>query len=608
MLRHRSGSVRRQLVLLCSRRTELRNAAFHDHAVAGGSVLGDELQDVLREFPRHDNLAVRLHLTQSIASVSPFDRFEHPPISETPSTPDDNASIPSPLCGVPVLEELFRKNRDHPKAPNGLLLRMLAHESVLFRGVMEKKRRVSRLSKYMNHQRRLQTADINQKWILALGKLVRSPDFAFVPEQFQSFRLPSGKSVRYAIPSSRDEIVLDSIRLVLDAIYEPRFSSFSFGFRPGGGRQVALRNLRNHIRGMDWYIVIDLTAALQQFRGFEMVKAACQCIQDPHFERLLYKALDIGYINTFGLESETFIAVPKEMGITPVLLNCYLDTFDKWLEMYRNAYSDFRKPHKWPITALFTPPNERMLRFVRCGSSLFVGLRGNEAEAQAVAGDIKTKLRRMQMDTTIASIRVHHASDHKDTSERASFLGYEIGREVLPSDIQTSVAEVTRLQLCPLLYVPTLPLRECFLENGFVSFSKRNTWIPFGNGFILHWPVEHIVRYYDRLTIGLLEYYALADNFQQLNWFVYILKRSCNLTVGRKLKFRSMRKVFAKYGRDLEVKDGDTVVATLPDRKLTVRPIVKDFHPELEQFLRRRRFITRGTRDDEEPLDERTTT
>lgn len=548
----------------------------------------------------------------NVKNIPPFSNNYIDSLPDAPShpfeTPDlveeAEATIPHPLCGVPLLEDLFRKNRDRSSLQNDFLMRILAHESVLYRSVMEGKRRVRRLSKFMDRERKLQSNQINRAWMMELSNLLFSSSFEFAPEQYLSFKLESGKPIRLAVPSPRDEIILDSMRLILDAIYEPRFSTFSFGFRPDRGRQVALRNIKNHIRGTDYYITVELSQALQQMRGFELIQSGCKQIHDSQFEQLMYKALDIGYVNTFGMRTESFVAVPRESGITPILVNCHLDALDTWLGIYKSAYSDYKKPMTWPISDPMTPPDYRRLRFVRCGSSLFLGVRGSFAEARCIARDIKEKLVELSINASLVEMDIKHSFSHSNTGQRIHFLGYDISRETPLENAPSTVAKASQFQTRPLFYIPTFRLRDIFEENGFIKYSKVRSWIPFGNGSITHWPVEHIVRYFDRLTVGLLEYYALADNFRQLHWFVYVLKRSCNLTIGRKLKLRSMRKVFLKYGRDLVIKDGDTVVATLPDRSLSVRPLVRDFYPELTPYLRRRRFITRKENPNNAPDDD----
>lgn len=48
------------------------------------------------------------------------------------------------------------------------------------------------------------------------------------------------------------------LKLVLEAIYEPTMSEFSFGFRPGRSQHSALRNIRKNFGAVKWIIEGDI--------------------------------------------------------------------------------------------------------------------------------------------------------------------------------------------------------------------------------------------------------------------------------------------------------------------------------------------------------------
>lgn len=55
-------------------------------------------------------------------------------------------------------------------------------------------------------------------------------------------------------------------------------------------------------------------------------------------------------------------------------------------------------------------------------------------------------------------------------------------------------------------------------------------------------------------------YYSFADNYGSLGRIHYILKYSCILTLASKLKLKTAKKVFAKYGKDIQIKDKNNKV------------------------------------------------
>jgi len=55
---------------------------------------------------------------------------------------------------------------------------------------------------------------------------------------------------------------------------------------------------------------------------------------------------------------------------------------------------------------------------------------------------------------------------------------------------------------------------------------------------------------------GILQYYKLANNFGRVAARVhYILKYSCALTIASKMKLTTLKKVFNKYSKNLNIKD-----------------------------------------------------
>ena len=61
------------------------------------------------------------------------------------------------------------------------------------------------------------------------------------------------------VPPWQDKLVGEVVHLLLEAIYEPTFSSLSHGFRKGRGCHTALRDIRNTWTGTVWFIEADIS-------------------------------------------------------------------------------------------------------------------------------------------------------------------------------------------------------------------------------------------------------------------------------------------------------------------------------------------------------------
>ena len=67
----------------------------------------------------------------------------------------------------------------------------------------------------------------------------------------------NGKLRPLGIPSFRDKLLQEVVRMILEAIYEPVFDSHSHGFRPGKSCHTALRQISSDFTGVVWFIEGD---------------------------------------------------------------------------------------------------------------------------------------------------------------------------------------------------------------------------------------------------------------------------------------------------------------------------------------------------------------
>ena len=68
----------------------------------------------------------------------------------------------------------------------------------------------------------------------------------------------NGKMRPLGLPTFTDKLVQDVIRMVLQAIYEPVFSNYSHGFRPGRSCHTALAQLKHEFIGAKWFVEGDI--------------------------------------------------------------------------------------------------------------------------------------------------------------------------------------------------------------------------------------------------------------------------------------------------------------------------------------------------------------
>jgi hypothetical protein len=101
------------------------------------------------------------------------------------------------------------------------------------------------------------------------------------------------------------------------------------------------------------------------------------------------------------------------------------------------------------------------------------------------------------------------------------------------------------------LKAPIKSIFEKAATNGF--FKKRNgEFVPTFVGRCINLDHADIVRYYNSVIQGVLNYYSFANNRKSLGSFVHGLKFSCARTLALKFKLRHASKVFKKFGSTLK--------------------------------------------------------
>ncbi|KAM1503503.1 hypothetical protein ACFX15_027891 [Malus domestica] len=135
------------------------------------------------------------------------------------------------------------------------------------------------------------------------------------------------------LPNLNLKVIQEAIRVVLEVVYKPDFSKISHGYRSGRGHSTALKYISKEISNPDWWFTVLLNKKLDACILGELLKAMEGKIVDPSLFDMIKSMF---HANVLNLEFGGFPkghGLPQEGILSPILMNIYLDQFDR--EFYR---------------------------------------------------------------------------------------------------------------------------------------------------------------------------------------------------------------------------------------------------------------------------------
>jgi group II intron reverse transcriptase/maturase len=177
-----------------------------------------------------------------------------------------------------------------------------------------------------------ETADgMSEGMIDQIIELMRFERYRFAPARRVYIPKKNGRLRPLGVPSWRDKLVGEVVRLILEAIYEPSFSSRSHGFRKGRGCHTALREIRDGWTGTVWFIEGDISDCYGSVDHEILMRILAEKIGDQRFLRLICGMLRAGYMEDWEYR-DTLSGVPQGGLVSPVLSNIYLHKLDEFVE------------------------------------------------------------------------------------------------------------------------------------------------------------------------------------------------------------------------------------------------------------------------------------
>lgn len=138
----------------------------------------------------------------------------------------------------------------------------------------------------------------------------------------------SGGNRPLGIPSVVDRVIQQAVAQVLGPIFDPGFSDYSYGFRPGRSAHDAVYQAQAYIKeGCRWVVDMDLEKFFDTVNHDVLMHRVARKVHDKRVLKLIGKYLRAGVMINGRLQQ-----TPQGGPLSPLLANIVLDDLDKELE------------------------------------------------------------------------------------------------------------------------------------------------------------------------------------------------------------------------------------------------------------------------------------
>lgn len=154
------------------------------------------------------------------------------------------------------------------------------------------------------------------------------------------------------IPTIKDRIVQECVRLIIEPILEAQFFQHSYGFRPWRDTHMALERVKDQVHRIGYYWIVegDISRFFDNVNHTILIKKLYHMgIADRRILMIIKEMLKAGIMDEC---KKNELGTPQGGIISPILANVYLHQMDKWItrewenKVTQNNYSSKRNQYQ----------------------------------------------------------------------------------------------------------------------------------------------------------------------------------------------------------------------------------------------------------------------